>query len=322
MQTDFTRRLHIELPIMNAPMTPHAGGLLARAVSDAGGLGMIGFDEGESLDSLRQQVALVREGNPKRVFGIGLVHWVIEKRPELLDLALECKPNLVCLSFGDPAPYMARFREAGILVASQVQSLKWANVAHQAGVDFLIAQGTEAGGHTGEVGTLPLLQLVLEAITDKSVLAAGGIATGRGLAAVLAAGAAGAVIGTPFLAAEESRGNPTSLKAVIQADETQTTLTSVFDRIQRKGWPAEFRGRALSNAFLRQWHSHEDDMMATAGLEETYQAAKKMGDFDTAGIYAGQSVGLIHKTSPAREIILGIAQTAQQRLRQLAEIMP
>jgi nitronate monooxygenase len=322
MQTEFTRKLNIEAPIMNAPMTPHAGGLLAKAVSDAGGLGMIGFDEGESVDSLRQQVALAREGNPNRVFGIGLVHWVVEKRPELIDLTLACKPNLVCLSFGDPAPYIQRFREAGILVASQVQSLKWANVAHQAGVDFLIVQGTEAGGHTGAVGTLPLLQLVLEAISDKPVLAAGGIATGRGLAAVLAAGAAGAVIGTPFLAAQESRGNPASRDFLFQADETQTVLTSVFDRIQRKGWPAEFRGRALSNAFLRQWHGQEDMMMATPNLEKTYQDAKKTGDFSTACIYAGQTVGLVNKAATASDIIQPIVQSARQRLHQLCEIAP
>ena len=152
---------------------------------------------------------------------------------------------MVSFSFGDPTAYIGRFREAGILVASQVQNRKSAIVALEAGVDILDAQGTEAGGHTGNVGTLPLLQILLE-MTDKPVVAAGGIASGRGLAAVLAAGAAAAWIGTPFLLAKESRTPQGARDAVIDNDETHTIYTSVYDKLQDKGWTREIRGRATT----------------------------------------------------------------------------
>src|SRR5690348_7170270 len=178
-------------------MTPQAGGALARAVSQAGAFGMLGFDEDETEPQIAEQVAILHQ-TPAVPFGIGLVAWVLERSPHLLDMAIAAKPKLISISFGDPAPYAKRVHDAGILLASQVQSRARAQTALDAGADILVAQGTEAGGHTGSsVGTLPLLQIVLD-MTDKPVIAAGGIATGRGLAAVLAAGAAGAWIGTPF----------------------------------------------------------------------------------------------------------------------------
>ncbi|HEY5426558.1 MAG TPA: nitronate monooxygenase, partial [Candidatus Tumulicola sp.] len=199
LRTPLSTLLGIDVPLFNAPMTPQAGGELASAVSDAGAFGMLGFDEDEGVAAIAEQVALLRRQRD-RVFGIGLAAWVLERRANLLDVALAARPKLVSISFGDPAPYVERLHAAGILVASQVQSRAWAQTAIDAGVDVIVAQGTEAGGHTGSVATLPLLQIVLE-MTDRPVVAAGGIATGRGFAAVLAAGAAGAWVGTPFLLA-------------------------------------------------------------------------------------------------------------------------
>src|SRR5204863_620774 len=120
-------------------------------------------------------------------FGVGLMCWALEGRPELLDAVLETGPNLVALSFGDPAPWVERVRAAGARVVSQVQDSASAREALDAGVDAIVAQGTEAGGHTGGVSTLPLLQIVLELAPERHVpvLAAGGIATGHGVAAVI-----------------------------------------------------------------------------------------------------------------------------------------
>src|SRR5699024_3857349 len=140
-----------------------------------------------------------------RPFGIGLMTWALPQTPDLLAATLEARPALVSLSFGDPAPYMADVHRAGALVAMQVHTLADLRVAESAGVDVVVAQGTDAGGHTGRIGTLPLLQQVLES-TRLPVLAAGGIGSGRGLAAVLAAGAAGAWIGTALLACPEADG--------------------------------------------------------------------------------------------------------------------
>ncbi len=282
-------------------MTPHAGGALARAVSVAGGFGMFGFDEDESADDIRAQLALIAAA-PAQPFGVGLVAWVLAKRPELLELAIEATPTFASISFGDPAPYVSRLHAAGILVGSQVQNRRWAQTAIDAGVDFLIVQGTEAGGHTGAVGTLPLLQLVLE-MTDKPVIAAGGIFNGRGLAAVLAAGAVGAWIGTPFLVARESRTPPRAQELIIESDETQTIYTSVYDRAQQKGWTSEFRGRAIRNAFADRWTGHEDDLMRTPVALDEYRAARRGGDYTRAHIYAGQSIGAISGVRSAAEIV-------------------
>ena len=261
--TPLTELLGVEVPLISAPMTPQAGGRLARAVSEAGAFGMVGIEETDTEEGIAAELAIVRAGAPVP-FGIGLVSWVIDRRPELLDIAIDARPTLISISFGDAGPHVERLHDAGILVASQVQSRHWAEVAIEAGVDVLVAQGTEGGGHTGAVATLPLLQIVLE-LTDLPVVAAGGIASGRGLAAVLAAGAVGAWVGTPFLLAEEARNSAAARERIARSDETETLYTSVYDRLQDKGWPAEFRGardpervrRALDGARGRARRRHE-----------------------------------------------------------------
>ncbi len=248
IRTALSDLLDIRVPLFNAPMTPQAGGTLAKAVSNAGAFGMYGVDEDESPAAIGSQLAILAAA-PAVSFGIGLVAWVLAKRPSLLDLAIAARPRLISISFGDVGPYVETVQAAGILLASQVQSRQSARRALDAGVDILVAQGTEAGGHTGTVGTLPLLQLILE-MTDKPVVAAGGIATGRGFAAVLAAGAAGAWLGTPFLLATESRTPSKAQTILIAADETQTVYTSVFDRVQ--GEQSAILRLEASKALLRQ----------------------------------------------------------------------
>jgi nitronate monooxygenase len=318
MKTPLTALLGARYPILSAPMTPQSGGALAAAVARAGAVGMLGFDENEAAESLRREVALVRESALDPIFGIGLVRWVVDARPELIELVLEAHPALVSISFGDPAPFVARFHAAGILVASQVQSKAWAEVALAAGVDILVAQGTEAGGHTGAVGTLPLLQIVLEMAGDTPVVAAGGIATGRGLAAVLAAGACGAWIGTPFLAASEARTNPTAQRRLLAADETETILTNVFDRAQHKAWPAEFPGRALRNRFTDAWHERPSEM--TPEAEDQFREARAHYDYSIAHLYAGQTVGLVRNVTSAADIVRRIVEEAEARLHAVCAV--
>ena len=278
-------------------MTPQAGGALARAVSQSGAFGMLGFDEDETEAQIAEQVAILRQ-TPAVPFGIGLVAWVLERSPHLLDMAIAAKPKLISISFGDPAPYAKRVHDAGILLASQVQSRARAQTALDAGADILVAQGTEAGGHTGSaVGTLPLLQIVLD-MTEKPVIAAGGIATGRGLAAVLAAGAAGAWIGTPFLLAQEARNTQAARERIQSSDETQTIYTRVYDRVTGKAWPQEFGGRALRTPFLEQWTGREDELLKNDSARAQFDPKEK--------IYAGQSVGLLREVRPAAQIVQDI----------------
>ncbi|HEY5258414.1 MAG TPA: nitronate monooxygenase [Candidatus Baltobacteraceae bacterium] len=317
--TALTRMFGVRVPLFNAPMTPQAGGALARAVADAGAIGMLGFDEDETAEQIGEQLAVLQAGTAP-AFGIGLVAWVLERRPDLLDLAIAAKPRFASISFGDPSPYVERLHAAGILVGSQVQDRRRARAALDAGVDVLVAQGTEAGGHTGAVGTLPLLQLVLE-MTDKPVVAAGGIVTGRGFAAALAAGAAGVWVGTPFLLARESRTTPQAQAVIAASDETQTILTSVYDRVQRKGWTPEFRGRALRNPFVDRWHGHEDELMATPAAIDAFERAKGSRDYTRANIYVGQSVGAIAEIVAAADIVRNLESGAIAALRDAARLI-
>ncbi len=137
LTTALTRILNVRVPVLNAPMTPQAGGKLALAVSRAGAFGMVGLNEDDSPDEIATQLAILKDQDVP--FGVGLVAWVLERRPELLDLALNARPHLVSVSFGNPAPYMQRLRDAGVTVAAQVQDAASARVALLAGVDLLVA---------------------------------------------------------------------------------------------------------------------------------------------------------------------------------------
>src|SRR3954454_3097488 len=293
-------------------MTPQAGGRLARAVSEAGAFGMLGIEEIDTEEGIAAELAVLRSGTPVP-FGIGLVSWVIDRRPELLDIAVEARPALISISFGDAGRHVERLHDAGILVASQVQSRHWAEVAVAAGIDIVVAQGTEAGGHTGAVGTLPLLQIVLE-LSDLPVVAAGGIASGRGLAAVLAAGAVGAWVGTPFLLSEEARNSAAARERIARSNETETLYTSVYDRLQDKGWPAEFGARAIRTEFGARWTGHEDELGPGTKPREEFVRARAVQDYDIAHIYAGQSIGMLDAVRPAAAIVADIEAQARELL--------
>jgi nitronate monooxygenase len=314
LTTLLTRDWGLRVPVIGAPMSPMAGGKLAAALSSCGALGMIGVSSGQTVEQLEGDVDEYRRLAGGRPFGIGLMTWAMEARPELFEATLRAKPFLVAMSFGDPAKHVARIRAAGSRIAAQVQDRESALAAEAAGVDLVVAQGTEAGGHTGGVGTLPLLQIVLRSVR-LPVVAAGGIATGLGLAAVLAAGAQGAWIGTPFLAAEEARNSATARRRVLDAKETDTLHTRVFDVAQRIPWPPQFPGRALKNAFTGRWSGHEEELARDEEAPKAFQQAKQAEDYATAVIYAGQSVGLVATVEPAAAIVARIVAEAEEALR-------
>ena len=313
ISTDLTRLLGVRHPIISAPMAGWSGGELAGAVSAAGAFGMIGVGSATPTDWIGGQAEIARKRGP---FGVGLMSWALERRPELLDAVLAERPAAVSLSFGDPSPYVERAREAGAVVMSQVQDAEKAERAIDAGVDVLVAQGTDAGGHTGRVGTLPLLQRILEIgeRAGKPVLAAGGIGTGRGVAGVLAMGAAGAWIGTRFCATEESTGTDKAKRLILRSDETATVHTRVFDLVQNIPWPEEFPGRAIRNSFSDRWHGRE------ALLEEQRPSVSSefealRGDYAEDFVYAGQAVGLVEDLPAAGELVDRLITEAEERLR-------
>jgi nitronate monooxygenase len=203
LRTKLADRLGIRHPILLAPMGGTAGGKLAAAVSDAGGLGLIGGGRGD-VDWLERE--FVAAGNQR--VGCGFITWALAKQPEALDRALQHKPTAVMLSFGDAAPFIPQIKSAGVPVICQVQSLAQARQVLSEGADIIIAQGSEAGGHGALRATFPLVPAAVDAVTrsgrDVPVVAAGGITDGRGLAAALMLGAAGVLMGTCFHALEES----------------------------------------------------------------------------------------------------------------------
>lgn len=237
-------------------------------------------------------------------YGIGLLAWAQPGAADQLEAVLELRPNLVSVSFGNISGPVTRLREAGILTATQVCALSDLDQAHDAGVDVVVVRGAEGGGHgRNSLGTLPLLQIVLDR-TPCPVLAAGGILNNRGLAAVLAAGAEGAWVGTAFLGCVEA-SMPASARARLIA-ATDTGYGRVFDVAQGFAWPSEFGGRALVNDFFDEWVGREDEMDDSA--RKRHEEAQRATDFDVAHIYAGEGVVDLVRERTAAEVVRDFAQ--------------
>jgi nitronate monooxygenase len=299
-------------PILNAPMGGVAGGGLAAAVSAAGGLGMVGVGSAGSRGLLEEEVARPRRtGLP---FGVGLLHWALEREPSLLDAALAAAPTLLSVSFGDGWAWVPRVRDAGVVSATQVSDVVGARRAEDAGVEVLVARGAEGGGH-GEaaVGTLPLLEGVLDAVSVP-VLAAGGISSPRGLAAVPAAGAAGAWIGTAFAACHEALTPAARRRALVAAMETDTVTTRVFDVALGYGWPPRFAERVLRNRFWEEWADREDVLATDEQGRATLAEAVAAGDYRVAHVDAGQGVGLVTEERPAADVVQWLCAGASELL--------
>jgi nitronate monooxygenase len=247
---------------------------------------------------------------------VGFITWSMAKQPKLLDLALERKPAAVVLSFGDPQPFVDRIKRSGALVICQIQSIALAKEAAAAGADVLIAQGTEAGGHGVSRGLVTLLPEVVDAVGKSTpVLAAGGIADGRGLAAALMLGASGVVMGTRFYATHEAAGAPAAKERIRAATGDDTQRSIVFDISRRNVWPAPFTGRCLRNAHLDRWLGREVELLRHQEEEsERYAAARRENDFDIAAVIAGESSGLVRDITSAREVVEGVMREASALL--------
>ncbi|MFG1694589.1 NAD(P)H-dependent flavin oxidoreductase [Nonomuraea sp. NPDC049309] len=303
--TWLTERFGLAVPLVGAPMAGVSDGRLAAAVSAAGALGMFGVPPSASASWIEEQAGVAAATG--RPYGIGLLAWALGDHPGHLEAVLRVRPALVSVSFGDYAPYVEPLRAAGITVAVQAGTTEEAVQAEQAGVDVVVARGGEGGGHgRDEVATLPLLQGVLEAVRTP-VLAAGGIATARGLAAVLAAGAEGGWAGTAFLACTETTLSPEGRERLLATGETGTAYGRVFDVAQGLAWPPEYGGRALRNAFYDRWKGREDELARDAGARDELRAAQAGRDYDTAYVYAGQAVGTVRRERPAADVVADFA---------------
>jgi NAD(P)H-dependent flavin oxidoreductase YrpB (nitropropane dioxygenase family) len=319
--------LGIEFPIICAPMGFVTGPELAAAVSNAGGLGIMSFS-GNPPEALRQEIRRLRDLTDKP-FGVNLLlHYPVK---EHIKVCIEERIPILSFFWGDPSPYVELAHAEGIKVFHQVGSVEAAQKAVKAGVDVIIAQGVEAGGHIeGEVTTLAIVPRVVDAVSPTPVVASGGIADSRGLVAALALGAEAVAIGTLFLATKESNAHPVYKQKVLTATEKDTVRTTLFGH----GWP-NAPHRTLRTPFVEQWLSQEERGNESRPDEpiigETRIAGQPVpverfkgfppskdatGDIESMNFLMGQGVGLVNEIKPAAEIVREMVEGAQKIIQE------
>jgi NAD(P)H-dependent flavin oxidoreductase YrpB (nitropropane dioxygenase family) len=330
-RTPLARRLAIELPIFSAPMGGGiAGPELTAAVSNAGGCGLLGLG-GVAAAEVPALLRATRAAT-KRPFGAGLLLPLLE--PDALEACLAADLACLLLFWGDVAPFVPRAARRGIRVIAQVGSLAEARAAARAGVAAVIAQGFEAGGHVrGTTALGAFLPAVVAALRPLPVVAAGGIASGAGVAAALAAGAQGVMLGTRFLASPEAAASDEYKRRIVAAAAEDTVHTSLFD----VGWP-DAPHRVLRNRTIAEWEAAgspppgarpgEGNVIGRVRLggtlvdvpryEVTPPLASFEGDHELAALYAGQSCGLIDEIRPAARIVRDLVREADRALARLA----
>jgi enoyl-[acyl-carrier protein] reductase II len=316
LRTSICDLLGIDVPIIQAGMGTFTSADLVAAVSNAGALGSLGAGT-RSMESLKEQLARVHELTD-RPFAVNFTLVPVPPTPEALSLTLAAKPRLVSLALGDPSEVVKRVHDAGILVMHQVANVRQAEQAAQSGVDMIIAQGTEAGGFAGSIAALVLVPQVVDAVRPVPVIAAGGIADGRGLAAVLVLGAQAANIGTRFLASLEAPISNAWKQAIISSQPQDALKIDFWADVFPAG-PQSYPviPRALSSPFIEAWRDRREAVRDQAGqLRAEISASAAQGKFGELFPFAGQSVGLIREILPAAEIVRKLVSEAESALKQ------
>ena len=312
LSTAFTELFSVQYPIALAPMGGSAGGALAAAVANGGGLGLVGGGSGDP-DWLVRELPIAAAGTGKP-WGVGFQSWAVDAGT--VERALDLNPAAVMLSFGDPRPLAEPVRRAGAALIVQVTDLEEARQAVDLGADVIVAQGTEAGGHGAGRGrsTLPFVPVVVDLAAPVPVLAAGGIADGRGVAAALALGADGALIGTRFQATAESLADPSAKKAIIEGRGADTERSNVLDIARGSRWPSKYPARTLGHPFLDQWRGREDELAANPEARQAYQDGVARGDLPALPVWASEAIDLITDLPSAADLVAALAAQAEQAL--------
>ena len=317
LKTRITAALNIQHPILLAPMAGVSGGAVAAAVTNAGGLGVIGGGYGDKEWLQRE---LLAAGNTP--VGIGFISWALQKCPDMLNVALAREPKAILLSFGEIRSFAPQIRRAGIPLIAQIQTVAQAKAAVSEGAQFIVAQGTEAGGHGGTRSTFPLVPAVVDAVGNIPVIAAGGIADGRGLAAALMLGAAGVLCGTAFFASKEALSHPNMKRATFSASGDDTVRSSAVDIARGIDWPAQWTIRTLKNSFTERWSRDLVGLRRNASVEQPkYAEAREAGDTDVAAVIVGEAIDLVHIEQSASDIVLRICSDAEMLLRSTEKLL-
>ena len=315
LRTPVCTLLGIEHPIVMGGMGTGTSPELVAAVSGAGGLGILGASRQSEAELAREAEAIRRATD--RPFGLNLL--LFRERPGQYEGLLAARPRVVSTAWStieqDLASYAARAHGAGALFMHMVSTVDEARKAARAGADVIVAQGTEGGGHIGLMGTMPLVPMIVSAVSPVPVLAAGGVADGRGLAAALALGADGVLLGTRFLATDESPIAKGFKQAIVESDGHDTIVTDIPDVANGQVWPGAYV-RVRHNRFIEEWLGREGELRrrrseVAAGLT----AAARTGDPDRGAIMLGQTAGLIDRVEPAADLVRQIASDAERILR-------
>jgi nitronate monooxygenase len=329
IRTRLTERFNIKHPILCAPMALVTGGELAAAVSGAGGLGIVGGGYAGIIGGepdVEVEIARAKSagstsaGSTSGRFGVGFITWALERTPVTLTKALKHSPFCVFLSFGDPRPFAAEIRAAGALLICQVQRLSQIDVALEAGAAAIVAQGAEAGGHGASRSTFPFVPEAADYLKQRSpetlLLAAGGIADGRGLAAALMLGADGVLVGTRFWASVEALTPKAHTDQALSLTGDSTIRTKVLDALRGVPWPQEYSFRFLRNGLTDKWAEREAEALRAFGsLSEEYARARAQHDPEVVAVVCGEAIGLFKDRPAAESIVRSMASQAADILR-------
>ncbi len=312
IRTRICELLGIEHPIVLGGMATGTSAPVVAAVSNAGGFGTLGAAN-LSPTQVAEEIAAI-QASTKKPFGVNFL--LFEIREEGFAAALEARPPLIAFAWARPEqdlrPWFSRVHNMGSKVMYMAGEVPEAVRGAEAGADVVVAQGTEGGGHVGWMASMPLVPMVVSAVAPLPVLAAGGIADGRGLAAALALGAEGVLLGTRFLATEESPLHPNLKEAIVRSDGHDTDLTEIPDIASGRVWPGAM-ARAARNGFIRKWAGREWDLRRNRReAAEEAMTARQSGDVENASLLYGQDAGLVDAVEPAGEVIKRMFAEAEE----------
>ena len=316
LRTRICALLGIEHPIVLGGMGGATSPELVAAVSTAGGLGVLGSTR-QNPEELARDAAAIRAATT-RPFGLNLLLFL--ERPAQYEALLAARPRVISTAWAaveqDLGGYVARAHAVGALAMHMISTVAEAKVAARAGADIIVAQGTEGGGHIGLMGTMPLVPMVVSAVAPIPVLAAGGVADGRGLAAALALGADGVLLGTRFLATDEAPIAKGFKQAILDSDGHDTLVTDIPDVASGNTWPGAYV-RVRRNRFMEEWMGRDNELRRRrAEVSAQLREAAQAGDPDRGAVMIGQTAGLIDRIEPAGDLVRRISRDAEAILRE------
>jgi NAD(P)H-dependent flavin oxidoreductase YrpB (nitropropane dioxygenase family) len=307
--------LGIVHPIILGGMGTATTAPLVAAVSNAGGFGTLGTSAFNAA-TLGAEINSIRERTEKPY---GINHLLFQIQEDMFAVTLRAQPTVAAFAWArkdqNLRDYFQRAHDVGCTVMYMAGEVPEAVRAAEAGADVLVAQGTEAGGHVVWMASLPLVPMMVKAVAPLPVLSAGGIADGRGLAAALALGADGVLLGTRFMATPEAPIHPNFKQAIVNSDGHDTVLTEIPDLASQRVWPGAM-SRAQRNSFIERWSGREWALRQNASdVGKQVATARAAGDVDNASLSFGQDAGLIDSVKTVREVVQDIVAEAEQIIK-------